>query len=242
MSSLPSLPSFKLSSGLSIVGSVLLGVLLLWALVPEDLPLTQLEVRGEFQHLQPEDVRGAAQPYLAAPFFSVNLDEVRVAVAALPWVARVRVERQWPGAISVRVWERQSYARWNDDAVLDTESRAFTPHAGEIPTGLPLLGGSPGHEMEVAQTWHRLSPALSEGGLQLIGLSRDVRGEWTARTVTGIELRFGQDPPDERLPMLTQVAQRSLEGRWEQVQYIDLRYTNGFAVGWREAESTGGQK
>lgn len=242
MPSLPSLPNLKLPPGLIAFGSALFAALLLWALVPEDMPLTQLEVRGEFQHLQPEDVRAAAQPYLAAPFFSVDLDTVRVAVAALPWVARVRVERQWPGAISVRVWERQPYARWNDASVLDTESQAFTPHAGGIPTGLPLLGGSPGHEAEVAQTWHRLSPALSEGGLQLIGLSRDVRGEWTARTVTGIELRFGQDPPDERLPILKQVALRSLEGRWEQVQYIDLRYTNGFAVGWREAESTGGQK
>ena len=242
MPNLPTVPNLKLPSGALPLGVVLLILLLVWMLVPEDLPLTQLEVRGEFQHLRPEDVRAAAQPFLAAPFFSADLDAVRHAVAALPWVARVRVERQWPGAISVRVWEREPYARWNDDSVIDTEAHAFTPHAGEIPTGLPLLGGNPGHESEVAQTWQRLSPTLQDSALRLIGLSRDARGEWTARTTQGIELRFGQDPPDERLPVLKRVALRSLEGRWEQVQYIDLRYTNGFAVGWREAESTGGQK
>lgn len=214
----------------------------LWMMVPRDAPLTQLELRGEFVKLQPADVRAAAEPYLASSFFGADMAGLRDAVAALPWVSRVRAERQWPGAISMRVWEREPYARWNEHAMLDLESKAFTPRAGEIPTGLPQLSGMPGHEREVAQVWQRIAPTLKGTRFELLALSLDARGEWTARTVSDVQLRFGQAQPDERLPTLMQVAGRALEGRWEQLSYVDLRYTNGFAVGWREAEGTGGKK
>lgn len=239
MSRLPALPTWRPSRRSLALIAALAVLFAAWWLIPGDARLTQLEVRGSFTHLQPADVRAAAEPLLVGSFFSVDLDAVRDAVGALPWVARVRVERQWPGAISVRVWERQAYARWNESGVLDIEGRVFVPRPADVPTGLPRLGGSPGHENEVAQTWQRLAPALQGTPLELQGLALDARGEWTARTVTGIELRFGQNPPDERLAILTQVARRALEARWTQVQHLDLRYTNGFAVGWREAGTTG---
>ncbi len=209
------------------------------ALVPRDAPLTQLEVRGGFKHLAVEDVRAAAAPFLASSFFTADVTGMRDAVAALPWVASVRAERRWPGAISMHITEREAFARWNENGLLDTGSHPFAPRAGEIPTGLPRLAGSPGHEAEVEQTWRRLAPTLAGTALELVGLQLDARGEWAALTKGGIELRFGQDPPDERLPMLIGAAQRSIGQRWAEVQYVDLRYTNGFAVGWREAEAAG---
>lgn len=239
---LPDLSRLKPPPGTFAVIAVLLVAFALWAMVPQDAPLTQLELRGEFEHLQPVDVRAAAEPFLSTSFFTADVAAMRDAVAALPWVSRVRAERQWPGAVSMRVWEREPCARWNEHAMLDVEAKAFTPRAAEIPTGLPRLGGMPGHEAEVAQTWQRLAPALKGTRFELVALQLDARGEWTARTRGDIELRFGQVPPDERLPVLTEVAGRALEGRWEQVLYVDLRYTNGFATGWREAEATGGKK
>lgn len=243
--SMPQMPDFsrlKPSAGTFAVAVVLLLMLALWGMVPRDVPLTQLELRGDFEHLQPADVRVAAGPFLGSSFFTADMAGLRDAVAGLPWVSRVRAERQWPGAVLMRVWEREPYARWNEQAMLDVEARAFTPRAAEIPTGLPRLGGMPGHEAEVAQAWQRLAPALKGTRFELAALHLDARGEWTARTRSDVELRFGQAPPDERLPNLTQVAGRALEGRWEQLSYVDLRYTNGFAVGWREAEGTGGKK
>lgn len=236
------IPSIKIPPAAPAILAALLVLAGLYALMPDDGPLTQLEVRGEFEHLRPEDVRQAAAPFLASSFFTVDVAQMRAAIATLPWVARVRAEREWPGAISVRVWEREPYARWNESAMLDTESQAYTPRAAEVPTGLPLLAGNPGHEMEVAQAWQRLSAALAGTPFELRGLKLDARGEWSAQTTGGIELRFGQDAPDSRIATLKGVARRVLDGRWEQVQYLDLRYTNGFAVGWREAEATGGKQ
>jgi cell division protein FtsQ len=239
----PAIPQWRmrlrLPDGALPAAAIVLVVIGLLALVPEDAPLTQLEVRGDFRYLSVEDVHAAAAPFLSSSFFAADVTALRDAVARLPWVAGVRAERRWPGAIAVRIEERVPFARWNQDGLLDIESRAFTPRAGEAPTGLPRLGGSPGHELEVAQAWRRISPALDGTPLQLLGLRLDARGEWSALTASGIELRFGQNAPDERLPMLTSAVQKTIGGGWDRVRVIDLRYTNGFAVGWREAEASG---
>ena len=239
---MPDWPTLRIPRGVLPALLILLVTIGLIAVVPDDAPLTQLEVRGDFEHLRVEDVRAAAAPHLSSSFFTADVTAMRDAVAALPWVASVRAERRWPGAISMHITERDAFARWNDESLLDTQANAFTPRAAEIPTGLPRLGGSPGHEAEVEQAWRRLAPALAGSPVEILGLNLDARGEWTALTASGIELRFGQVPPDERLPMLTGAAQRSIGARWAEVQYVDLRYTNGFAVGWREAEATGEAK
>jgi cell division protein FtsQ len=243
MPRLPELPTLQVPRWLPSALMLVLIAAATIALVPRDAPLTQLELRGEFEHLSAQDVQAAAAPHLQTSFFAADVTALRDAVAALPWVASVRVQRQWPGVLLLRVTERKPFARWNDAALLDTESVAFTPRAGEVPVGLPRLGGSRGHEAEVAQTWQRLAPALSQTPMELLGLSLDARGEWSALTAKGVSLRFGQNPPDEKLPMLTGAVQKTIADRWEQVEYVDLRYTNGFAVGWREAEqATGGSR
>lgn len=212
----------------------------LWALVPGKAPLTELELRGQFKRLQFADVRAAAEPLLQDGFFAIDIAALHEAVSDLPWVASVRIERRWPGRIVMHIEERVPVARWNDDAVLDARGGTFEPRAHEVPAGLPHLGGRPGTEAEVARTWVSLSKTLAGSALALEGLSLNDRGQWLARSLGGIELRFGQAPPVQRLDSLLGTGMAVLEGRWNQVAYIDLRYTNGFAVGWREASDDQG--
>lgn len=233
------LPALRLPPLLMSVALLLAVCAGLWALVPREAPVTRLELRGHFERLDPQDVQAAAAPHLSSDFFTLDVEALRQALLGLPWVAQARVERQWPGTVEVRLVERVPYARWNDDGLLDTESRAFVPRAAERPADLPRLGGGPGHELEVAHAWDRLSPALAETALALSGLQLDVRGQWMAQARNGVELRFGTHAPDDKLALLRDVVLRTLGDRWEQVAYVDLRYTNGFAVGWREADTTG---
>ena len=86
----------------------------------------------------------------------------------------------------------------------------------------------------MADAYQRLSTALAATPLALSGLSLDARGEWTAQTYAGVELRLGQGAPDEHVAVLTGSASRALSTRWREVAYVDLRYTNGFSVGWKD--------
>ena len=226
------LPRWLPGLGLAILAIGLLTMALQW----HQPMLSRLQLEGHFDRISPESLRRASAMHLADGFFSVDLEAIRNDVAALPWVARARVERVWPAGVRVRVWEREAYARWNADSLLDTGATAFTPAAADLAeprmAELPRLGGTPGNEKLVNETYRRMSQALAETPLALSGLQLDARGEWTAQTRRGVELRLGPGAAADKLPVLLGALPAALGERLAEVAYVDLRYTNGFAIGW----------
>lgn len=195
--------------------------------------VAELQIEGSFDRVSVAEIETVLKPELDQGFLALPLAGARDRLAALPWVARSRVERIWPGTLRVRIWERQPFARWNEGELLDTESQVFAPPVEQISAKLPQLGGIPGHEREVMETFQRLEERLRSGPFALSALRQDARGEWTARTRDGVELRLGRGTPDDKLGMLQGAVLNKLAEQMSQVEHIDLRYTNGFAVGWR---------
>lgn len=194
--------------------------------------INEVHIEGHFERVPAAAVETAITPFLASSLASVDLEAAKAAVEQLPWVSRARVERVWPDRLRVRIWERQPFALWGEDQLLDTDSRRFKP-TPPFPEGLPRLRGADGGEAEVAEVFRQLSLRLADGPFAIVGLSRDARGEWTARTVSDAELRFGRGDPAATLEALLGPARTALEERIVDVAYVDLRYSNGFSVGWR---------
>lgn len=207
-----------------------------WWLVQGDdaRTISRVQIDGSFQRVSAETARAAIHARLGESFVELPLERVKDDLEALPWVARARVERAWPAGIRVRIWEREAAALWGESSLLDTEGRVFTPALDERPQHLPRLGGGSGQEREVMQLYRQLDAQLADTPFALSGLTRDVRGEWTAQTQAGIGLRFGQSPDQAKLLLLRGTVAQSLRERMSEVEYVDLRYTNGFAVGWKQ--------
>jgi cell division protein FtsQ len=199
----------------------------------------ELQVDGRFERVGADEVRAALASSLKQDFWNVDLAQARAAIETLPWVARARVERQWPGTLRVRIWERTAFARWSDGRAIDTEARLFAPATSQIDATLPRLDGVGGQEREVLGTFQRLQEKLRGTAFELVELRQDARGEWFGRSATGIDLHLGAGAPDERLGLLTGPVLEALKNRLWEVDYVDLRYTNGFAVNWRPHTAEG---
>lgn len=199
-----------------------------------DAPLRDLAVSGAVRHVTPDEVRGALATALDTHLFELDLVALRQAIETLPWVAHAQVSRIWPSRLMVRITEREVLARWGERQALSTEGVVFTPGRQPLPGGLPQLDGAPGREREVMRVYGALVDRLSETPLALAGLSEDARGEWTATTRQGVILKLGRTAPLDQAVRLKDIVLPALAGRLEQVHHIDLRYDNGFAVGWRD--------
>ena len=197
-------------------------------------PLAAVRVDGFLTHLSPAQIAAAAALPPNVRIFDADLPALRGRIEQLPWVAHARVSRIWPETLDIRVWERVPAARWNDDSLLDSEGAAFTPSAPELApaaiAALPRLGGPAGRETEVIGAYRALSQALKGSEFAPAGLSLDARGEWRLRTVRGIELRLGDGDPLAHVALLLGAVSKTLGAQLDQVDYIDLRYSNGFAV------------
>ncbi len=200
-----------------------------------------LEVAGELQRVSPEAVQRVVAPRLDRDFYELDLAGVKAAVEALPWVARARVERAWPGTVRVHVQEHRAIARWGARALLSDQDVAFTPP--ELPAdlaGAPRRAGPDGQQAAVRAAFAGLREQLADTPFAPVALEQNARGEWTARTEQGIELRLGRGAPLEAVARLAGPVRTALEGRLQEVTYVDLHYINGFAVGWREQRGDGG--
>ncbi len=202
-----------------------------------DTPVRELAITGKLANVQPDEVRAAAAPLIDGKLFELDLDGLRSAVERLPWVAHVRIDRQWPARLGVRITEREPFARWGEGEALSTEGVVFAPGSVLLPATLPQLGGEAARAPEVMAIYTQLVDRLAETPLTLAGLTLDARGEWIGSTHSGISLRFGRSNPVEQVQRLKNIVLPALNRRLESVARIDLRYANGFAVGWKSVDA-----
>lgn len=210
---------------------------------PDTNSTRRLYVIGDFERLKSADVAQAAQRHLGAGFFEVEVQDIKDAVNALPWVASVSVHRRWPDSVVVRVSEHRPLAHWGESALVSENKKIFTPLSESIPPNLSWLAGPDDSVTLVLDELKKLQDVLVGSGYEIDALRLDTRGSWQAVLKDGLELRLGRAEPQQRLrgfvDQLTNHNASALKSRLEEAGYVDLRYTDGFAVGGAHAERVG---
>jgi cell division protein FtsQ len=216
------------------VGGLLLGLsVMVWGLLLSlDRPIGKVEVGGKFQRVAPVQIEEVVAQFRGAGFLSVDLDALRTALQSIPWVDRVRVERRWPNGIGVFISEHVAAARWGENGLMNTRGELFLRDARHIPPELPQLIGPPGTEAQVAKLYLDTFPRLLTIGMRLARVELDARGAWQLSMQNGVQVRLGRQDVAARLERFIQLASPVVAARGNEVNYVDLRYSNGFSVGW----------
>jgi cell division protein FtsQ len=66
-----------------------------------------------------------------------------------------------------------------------------------------------------------------------VAMGLDERGAWTFEIGNGIEVRLGANSVDERTARFFRALDGVLAHAAADVAYVDMRYPNGFAIGWK---------
>jgi cell division protein FtsQ len=195
-------------------------------------PVKFLSVEAEYDHVSAEQIRAAAATHLGTGFFALNLEDVRGAVAALPWVESVEARKQWPDTLVLHVRERQPFARWGDQRLIGRDGVLFSvPGSGEL-EGLPQLDGPDNRMRDVVDFYTTTQKTLAGTGMVLSGVSLSGRGSWTLALSGGSQILLGHENLDKRLQRFLAVYPRLGGEHATGFQHADLRYTNGFAILW----------
>ncbi len=206
-----------------------------WAL---NQPIRAVQVTGPFQHVAPQEIeRAVAREALGKGLLTVDLAAVSRAIQALPWVAAVSVERDWPHGLAVRVVEQVAAARWGADGLVNGDGVLFATGVSRFPAGLARLFGPEGSEAEVTQRYLAMRRRLAAAALGIAALRLDARGAWQLDLANGITVRLGRSQVEERFDKFMSAALGIVERRAEDISYVDMRYTNGFAIGWKSGAS-----
>src|SRR5258708_24009119 len=210
---------------------------LAWAL---DRPVRVISMDGSFQRVSPGQIEKAVAPSSQSGFMSADLDGIQGAVETLPWVEHARIQRRWPNSLHVTVVEQTAAARWGEAGLLNTRGQLFVREATHVPAELPRLSGPEGTESQVAQRYLSAQGRMLEAGMRIAALRLDERGAWEMDLDSGVTVRLGRRDVDERFERFIRTASQVIAHRLTEISYVDMRYSNGFAIGWRNQGPTSG--
>ena len=232
----PRVPWRGIARGLAAAGALFATVcVVFWAL---NQPIRTVRVTGRFQHVAPGEIEQiVARQAGGQGLLTVDLAAVSRAIHELPWVDAVSVERDWPRGLSVLVVEQVAAARWGRDGLVNANGVCFATGLSRFPAGLARLSGPEGSEAEVTQRYLAMQRRLSQASLEITALRLDARGAWQLDLADGITVRLGRSQVDERFEKFMSAALGVIEHRAADISYVDMRYTNGFAIGWRSGRA-----
>jgi cell division protein FtsQ len=219
-------------AGLTTAAGAYLGVLALL-----NRPIETLVMNGAFERVSAMQLEGLVEPHTRAGFLHVDMAAVRNALTALPWVARAEVRRRWPGTLEVRITEEVPVACWRERGLLNAAGGLFLQQADHVPAELPRLTGPGGTEAAVTARYFQVQQQLEHRGMAAVAVALDERGAWTFRLNSGIEVRLGANAVDERIARFFQVLDGVVAQISADVDYVDMRYPNGFAIGWKNRDA-----
>ena len=197
-------------------------------------PIDAIVVNAPFERVSAMELEAVVKEQVSGGFFSVDLKRIRAEVNGIPWVADATVQRRWPATVVVNVTEQVPAACWGERGLLNLRGELFVEDTPRLPAELPRLDGPAGSETRVAGLYLRIEKQLAQRGLSVASLSLDARGAWTFRLSNGVRVRLGGDALDQRLERFFAAYDGVISARAAQVDYVDMRYTNGFAIGWKD--------
>jgi cell division protein FtsQ len=203
-----------------------------------DRPIETVRVEGAFARVSSPQVEAAMSGFLDQGFLAVDIKQLQASIADLPWVKTATVRRSWPDSLQVVVTEEQVAARWGINGLVNTAGELFVEEASHIPAELPQLNGPEGSNEAVAAQFFELRARLEQVGLVAVALQQDARGAWELEMSNGVRVRFGAMNLNERIDRFFVALEQILTPVADQIDYVDMRYTNGFAIGWKTQGET----
>ena len=197
-----------------------------------DRDIRSLEISGPFDRVSAMQIEAAIAAELDAGFLGSNLGRMRQKIRELAWIDDATVARRWPDRIAVSVTEQVAAAIWDDSGLLNVRGELFVDDARHIPAELPRLSGPPDRAADVAERYLEIRKRLIPLGLDVRQVDLDSRGAWEMTLGNGVNVRLGRREVDERTRLFFDVVANIVTANAKQIDYVDLRYSNGFTIGW----------
>ena len=189
--------------------------------------LRELTITGDARHVTRAQVEAIVKGELHGTFFTLNLPRLRVAFAKLPWAREVSLRRRWPARLEVNIVEHVPLARWGNVALVNTHGEVFdAAYDGK----LPIFNGPSGTSKEIAIQYDFFRRQLASIDAKPAMVQVTARRAWQVKLENGPTLELGREDVEARLARYIAVHQRTVGALKRRVDYVDLRYANGFAV------------
>jgi cell division protein FtsQ len=208
--------------------------------------LRTVVIGGELRRVTRGEIVGALQGRMTGTIFTVDLEAVRALFESVPWVRRAEVRRGWPDRLEVGIEEHVALARWgqgSEQRLVNTHGELFS---GRVDAPLPAFSGPSGSEGEVTRRYAAFRERLAALALEPRQVVLNSRFAWQLKLSNGLTVQLGRDSDkdrvEDRLAKFVSAYPQTLGKSERRLDYVDLRYPNGFALRVPETPRSESQK
>lgn len=207
----------------------------------EMLPIRSIQLAGTFEHLDQGEVEKTLQTYIGQGFFSLDIQQLQRSLHEKPWTDSVSVRRVWPDRIRVIITEKKPVARWDEKHLLSDRAKVYLADTGGF-AHLPLVHAMNHRPEWVLRQFYALDARFTSVDERVQSLRVDSRGALEVELIDGLQIKIGRSDIERKIERLIRIYTRQIVPRREQIERLDLRYSNGFAVAWKEEVLQGRDK
>ena len=210
-----------------------------WLTDEQSLPLTSLILTGEMEHVAEDDVRMVLNDQKdRLNFFTLEIGQIQHQLESMPWIYSASIRKRWPDTLKIHIVEQSIVAIWNDRALLNRFGEIIAASPATVLNKYVALYGEDEFANEILTSYMKINQLLKVNNFKIASLRSDKRHSSEIVLKNGIALRLGQEQKLDRIQRFLSVfplIQKQYEVNT--IDYVDLRYDTGFAIGWKKIEA-----
>ena len=196
-------------------------------LAKADMPINEVLIKGEYRHIDGDQINLIANEYLVGNFFTINLKNTQKAFKKLPWVRDISVRRKWPDKLIINIEEHKVLGRWRNLGLVNNHGEIFNAAFQE---DLPIFYGKEALVKEITNKYYEINEILGKELMQIGTITLSNRLSWEITTNNGLKIILGRDKIIVKLESFINQYQEVLYKMKNRIEYVDLRYKDGFSV------------
>ena len=187
---------------------------------------------SELINVNKDDISKAVKYLYSKSFFDIDLNYLKNKLEKIEWVRKINVRRSYPNEIIIDIEEHTPILIWNNKMYINKYGEKF--NVSKIDKNIPILISDESRINEVFAYFKLFNEKLSSRKLDF-KITKIMENEIRSLTISlssGINIQLGSKDVNNKIPLFFEIY-KSLNTRdLNKIRYIDMRYSNGFSVGW----------
>ena len=181
-----------------------------------------------------DDIREVAKKYVRSKsFFNVDINYLQSKIENIDWISSANIRRSYPNEIIIFVTEHVPIAIWNNKDYLNQYGEIFT--ANKKNNKFPILISKNNKNKIIFEYLSLFSNDLIRHNIneKVVKIIEDDIRSISVILSSGITIKLGSKNVKEKIDIFFKVYQTLNSSDLSKMRYIDMRYSNGFSVGWK---------
>jgi len=208
-----------------------------WINDPSHLTIKRIEVTGDLNIVNKKLLEPLIKPFVKTNLHLIDTKGLEKAIEANEWVYSAALTKIWPDKLIVKIREQKPVAFWGKDAMLSKQGEIIHAVLADKKGSLPMLYSPESKGRNMAKEFLQIREWMKGFPVKLVEFKEDARGSWQIKLENGLVVKIGRNHHQKRIKRFMVGYRQKLISVVNKIHTVDLRYTNGFAVKWKNGQS-----